>query len=152
MNTRRRYRHHHRIGLTLALVALLTSTIILTGGGCAGHAPPSLSGPGVRDYYANEVTIAIGTVQHAAIDLNKAQVCTPAPCHPILSNHNTGIVVDAATDALTTIKATPDGALATAVAAIDRMQARLDAAGKQEIAAYLGAARTIITELQKGRR
>lgn len=105
--------------------------------GCT-HAPPSLSPAGARVYQANEVVVAIGTLQHAAIELNKTQVCpTPATCHPLLLDANTKVVVDASTAALTTIKATPDGWKAAASALLTQITTRLDAAGKTQLSAYV---------------
>ena len=66
-----------------SLFAVVCLTLALSLG-CT-HAPPSLSPAGARLYQANEVVVAIGTLQHAAIELNKVQVCpTPATCHPLL--------------------------------------------------------------------
>ena len=75
-----------RILITLTLIGAL---------GCASKAPPSLSPAGVVVWQANEVAVAIGLVQTGAINLNKVQVCDPTPCHPLLSDANTRIVVDA---------------------------------------------------------
>lgn len=96
---------------------------------------------------AKQAAVAIGTAQHAAIELNKIQTCDqaqPPACHPLLSDHNTGIVVDAVTDALTTMRAIPDGWKATADAAIVRIEGRLDAAGKEQFNGYLEAARVAL--------
>ena len=98
---------------------------------------------------ADEGVVAIGTVQHAAIELNKINICPTPPatepaCHKLLSDANTGIVVDAATDALTTMKAAPAGWKVAVTTAIDRITLRLDAAGKHEVSAYLTAARAIV--------
>lgn len=119
--------------LTLVLLLMLAPA-------CAGNAPPTLSPTGVRLWQANEAVVIIGTAQHAAIELNKVQVCDPMPCHPLLSDHNTGIVVDAATDALTTLRAVPTGWKATTQAAIERIKTRLDAAGLTKFTPYLTAA------------
>lgn len=111
--------------------------VLLALTGCT-HAPPSLSPAGARLYQANEVVVAIGTLQHAAIELNKVQVCpAPATCHSLLIDANTKVVVDASTAALTTIKATPDGWKAAASALLTQVTARLDAAGKTQLAAYV---------------
>jgi len=107
--------------------------------------PPSLSPTGTRFYQADRGVVAIGTVQHVAIDLNRIQVCDPQPCHALLSDQNTRIVVDATTTALTTIKAAPSGWAAAATTALERLAAQLDEAGKKELAAYLDAARQIVT-------
>ena len=97
--------------------------------GCARNAPSSLSPAGVRLYQANEVAVGLGTLQHAAIELNKVQRCDPAPCQPLLSDQNTRIVIEAVTDGLTTLRAVPDGWKATGLAVTQRIEGRLDAAG-----------------------
>lgn len=113
---------------------------------CASNpVPASLSGPGAVAYRANQIGVALGTVQHAAIELNKLQQCTPAPC---LSDANTKIVVDAVTAAVTTLKATPDGWRATANQALMVIETRLDAIGKGQVAAYLATVRTIMNTVQ----
>lgn len=121
-----------------ALIGLLLTI------GCTTHTPPSLSPAGARLYQANEVVVAIGTLQHAAIELNKVQVCPqPTSCHPLLVDADTRVVVDASTTALTTLKATPDGWKAAATALLTQIESRLDAAGKTQLAAYLQVVRTM---------
>ena len=93
---------------------------------------------------ARTAVVAIGTMQHAAIELNKIQVCPPQPCHPLLSDRNTGVVVDVSTDALKTLREVPDGWRATADAAVVRVEQRLDAGGKSQFNVYLEAARLAI--------
>lgn len=117
---------------------------------CSSNPPPaSLSGPGVIAYQANRVGTALGTVQHAAIELNKLQVCTaPDPCRPVLSDANTKVVVDVVTDAVTTLKATPSGWKPTADQALTTIESRLDAAGKGQIGAYLATVRTIMNTIK----
>lgn len=131
----------------LLLLLLLLPLLLLTTPACASKAPPGLSPVGVRVWQANEAVVALGTAQHAAIELNKIQVCEPAPCHPLLSTRNTGVVVDAVTLALTTLRAVPDGWRATSLAALDTIIAKLDADGKTRFASYLTAARTIINAI-----
>ena len=119
---------------------LLPILCILASSACATNPPPTLDPTAKRIWQANEAAVIIGTAQHVAIGLNHIQVCDPAPCHPLLSNHNTGIVVDAATDALTTLRGVPDGWKATVQAALDRIKIRLDAAGLTKFTPYLTAA------------
>ena len=131
--------------------AALLALVVCLGVGCASHAPASLSGAGLTAWKADQVVVAFGTAQHAAIALNGIPVCdtaTPPVCHPLLSDSNTRVVVDATTDTLTTIKATPDGWRATALAACDRIDARLDANGKQSLKVYVAAVRALIGGLQ----
>ena len=124
--------------------AIVIAVVVMAG--CA-KAPPSLSPAGVRIWQANEGVVALGTVQHTAIELNKIQVCDPA-CHPLVSDRNTGIVVDAVADGLKAIQRVPDGWKATAVVVLERIEGRLDAAGKEKLAAYVIAARTVIDALR----
>lgn len=127
-----------------SLTLSLTLALALVGSACA-KTPPSLTPVGVKYFQANRGIVAIGTVQHVAIELNKVQICTPEPCHPLLSEANTRIVVDATTDTITTITATPEGWKPTLDTGLKRIEDRLDAAGKTELAAYLAAARAILT-------
>lgn len=113
--------------------------------GCATVPPLPPGGQALRT--ANEVVVALGTLQHAAIELNKVTDCggvvVISPCQKLVSDANATIVVDAVTDALTTIKATPSGWKATASVALDRISTRLDAAGKGKLSAYINALKTI---------
>lgn len=110
-------------------------------GACA-HPPPHLD-PTI--YHANEAVVGIGSAQRAAIELNKiCRATPPAPCDPILSTEATRVVVDASTDALTTLKSVPDGWRATVDVFIVRVEARLDAAGKGQLKPYLEALRIIV--------
>ena len=113
---------------------------------CAS-APPTLSPQAAIAYRANNVVVAIGAVQHAAVALNGVQTCEPAPCHPILSDANTRIVVDASTTALTAIRSAPDGAKATAVTALEQIERQLDAFGLQQLQPYVQAARAVVAGL-----
>jgi hypothetical protein len=65
----------------------------------------------------------------------------------LLSDRNTGIVVDAVTDGLTTLRALPAGWKATTVAVLDRIQIRLDAAGLTKFTPYLTAGRSALALL-----
>lgn len=105
--------------------------------------PSSLSPQGAAVYKANEVVVALGTLQHVAIELNKTCQTPTPPCQPILPEADTRIVVDAVTDALTTLKAGPDNWKAMASAALTRIDTRLDAAGKGRLSAYIQAVKTI---------
>lgn len=117
--------------------------------GCGSRAVPLL--PGTEPtYYALKAVVALGTVQSAAIGLNGIPVCAeavpPAPpvCHPLLSDASTRIVVEIVTDSALTLKATPAGWQASATAALDRIDARLDAADKPQMKVYTAAARGVI--------
>jgi hypothetical protein len=128
--------------MTMNRVLLVLTLAIFSA---CNHAPPTLSPAGQRAYSADQGVVALGTIQHAAIELNKLQVCAePGNCHALLSEPNTHVVVDAVTDALNSIKAAPQGWKPVATSAVDRIVARLDAAGKQQLVAYIDAARKII--------
>lgn len=132
--------------------------LALTAASCA-HTPPNLTPTGAATFRANEAVVALGTVQHAAIELNKIQVCqqnaqpvvppltSPAPCHPFLSDANTGVVVDNATTAFNAVKAIPDGWKAAITQALSTISERLDADGRASLGAYLTAASTILNSL-----
>ena len=130
----------------ILLLALLTVS-------CASHIPPAtLSGVGVSAWYANEAVVAIGTLQHVAIELNKVIICD-APtatsnaipsCHPILSDANTRVVVDSVTVALNTMRAVPSGWVQTTVTALDQISNKLDQYGQVKLRPYLDAARIVI--------
>lgn len=126
---------------------LFIALAIVIAAAC-GKTASSLTATGAAYQHADEGVVALGTLQHVAVELNKLQVCAPAPappaCHPALSDHNTGVVVDAVTLALTTAKAAPAGWKATVNACVASINSLLDAAGKVEIAAYLNAALSIV--------
>lgn len=131
----------------MRLLANLVLIVMLVCPACATLAPSA--NPEVnRLRLANEAIVAIGTVQHAAIQLNAVQTCTPTPCHPILSDHNTGVVVDVAVPALVTLKAATAGPQAVLDAALAEIEKKLDAAGKRELTPYLRAARAVLKELR----
>lgn len=131
----------------VTFVAVVASMVMA----CASNAPPSLTPAGVRIWQANEAVVALGTLQHVAIQLNGVQRCEAPPndavCAPVLSTQNTGVVVDAVTAALTTVRQVPSGWKPTALAALTQIEARLDAAGKTKLSAYVVAARTVIEAL-----
>ena len=109
-------------------------------------APPQLPPEAVVAYKANEAIVAIGTIQHVAIELNKVLVCDPA-CHGLLSDKNTGIVVDAVRKVLLTIQQAPNGWKATALVGLDQIDALLDETGRAKLKAYTAAARATIQAL-----
>ena len=122
--------------------AALLSVVCLMAG-CVKPSP-NLSPAGQRLHQATEIVVAINAFQKASIELNAIQVCEPLPCRPLLSDRNTGIVVDAVADALTTIRAVPDGWRATTIALLDRVTMRLDAAGQERLVRYLELVRAVL--------
>ena len=90
-------------------------------------------------YNANEAVVALGSLSHAAIELNKQQICdTPTVnCRPILSRANTDVVTDVVFDALKVMGPTPTQWQGVVKNALNTIQARLDAAGKTRLSAYI---------------
>lgn len=124
----------------------LVVVVLVLAAACANRAPTSLSPAGQLTWQANEAVVAIGTVQHVAIQLNDIERCEPT-CVPLLSDANTRLVVDAATGAFNTIRALPQGWKATSLAALTQMANGLDANGKAKLAVYVQTARTIVEGL-----
>lgn len=92
-----------------------------------GHQPPTINPADLELWRARQAVIALGTVQRAAIALNETQACTPLPCHPFLSDAHTKLVIDAVGDAVTAIRAAPNGWLAVARSAVQTIRQRVDA-------------------------
>lgn len=129
-------------------LSLLLLCLCLTLPSCAKK-PVGLDPTGVKLWQANEAIVVVGTFQHTAIEFNKVQKCpTPTTCHPLLSDANTRLVIDASAVGIKTIAATPDGWRAAALQALDVAAQKLDAAGRQQLAAYLTAARTALAAIQ----
>lgn len=120
--------------------------LLLLAPACAKQ-PPNLDPATLKVWQANEAVVAIGTVQHAAIELNRAQICEPAPCRPILSDTNTRTVINVVESALISIRQVPTGWKATGIEALAEIEKRLDEAGKTKLVSYVQAARTIIEVL-----
>lgn len=126
---------------------LLLSLLLISA--CA-KAPPSLTPAGARIWQANEATVALGEFQHTVIALNGVQMCEPAPCHPLVSDANTRIVVLSVTSALKTISAVPAGWRITANTALDQISQQLDATGKSKLKPYVEAARLVLAAIPGG--
>lgn len=128
----------------ICAVAVLLSFPVVGVTGCA-KAPPDL-GPAERHVWnANEVLVALGTLQHTAIELNKVKVCpTPDTCRQLLSSANTDIVVDVVVETLKIMGPTaPLSFQGTIGKALDTIESRLDAAGKQNLSAYIQTVRIV---------
>lgn len=124
---------------TSVLVFVLSLSILTTGCASAPTLPPG----GQVLYAADEVMVAFGTLQHAAIELNKKCTTVTLPCVPIVSTANANVVVDVTKEAVTLITATPSGWKAIASTALSQIQSRLDAAGKTKLSAYIDALKKI---------
>lgn len=135
----------------MRILSLLLICLCLTfSSGCA-KAPPNLPPDTLVVWKANEAVVAIGTVQHVAIELNKILICDPPPnqtnCHSVLSDKNTGIVVDAVRKVLLTIQQVPSGWRQTVLTGLDQIDAALDELGKAKLKAYTAAARVTVSAL-----
>lgn len=130
-----------RVLRSIAVVALLAFP-------ACRHAPPSLSPPGAVTWQVNEVVVALGIVQQSAIGLNAVQICDPLPCHPVLSDANTEIVIDAVGDGVSTLKRVPSGWRGTALGILDVIERRLDEAGVTKLQPYLIGARAAILSIK----
>jgi hypothetical protein len=135
----------------MRLVSLLLVCLCLTFSTSCAKAPPNLPPDTLVVWKANEAVVAIGTVQHVAIELNKILMCEAPPnqtkCHAVLSDKNTGVVVDAVRKVLLTIQQVPSGWKQTVLTGLDQIDAALDDAGKGKLKAYTAAARVTIGAL-----
>lgn len=132
------------------LAALLLVTILgASAAGCASKAPASLSPKGISAWEANQAVLTLGQVQKTAIGLNGIQKCTaaqPPACAPLLSDKNTGIVIDAVSAAVKSIEHVPSGWRATTTTALLDVRAKLDASGKSNLSAWLGVVDVFLQE------
>ena len=142
--------------------ALVFGLVLLASSACAAYRPPpTVTGQTRVLWYANEVAVAMNTVQTAAIALNKIPICDGAApasfpsspenapvvvqsCRPLLSDDNTRAVGETMNDARAALRQTPNGWAAIAVAALDRIQLRLDNAGQTKLAPYLQMVRFLL--------
>src|SRR6185503_11178533 len=105
--------------LRARLATVCVAALVIVG--CA-KAPPTLTPEASRAWAARPVVAALGTVQSTAIALNGVVRCDPAPpCRPVLSERNTRTVVTTVVEAVRVIRVAPDGAGATATAALDTL-------------------------------
>ena len=120
---------------------------VISLSGCAAKSiPSSLSGIGVTYYQANEVVVALDAVMSSAIALNTLQICDPT-CHPVLSEQNTRVVVQAIRSADLTLKQIPGGWQLISTTALDQVSLYLDSNGREKILPYIIAAKSIIAAL-----
>lgn len=126
---------------------LLLAFLLVGLVGCA-HRPPNLTPAQLALYRADDALVAIGIVQNAAIQLNKIKTCSgdmpPVCTSTVMSDRNTRIVVDAVADAVPVILATPEGWRSATLVLIERVEARLDAAGLTRVRPYLEALRVLV--------
>ena len=132
--------------------AINVSTIIVLSiiVACASKAPPVQTPKALKIWQANEVVVHLGQLQDVAIGLNDIQQCSqtaPTECAPILSDKNTGYVVDAVEVAVKTIQKVPEGYKAAALQALDAIEKQLDAQGKTKMLPYVTVVRQLVTAL-----
>jgi len=134
--------------MRLKLTVLIAAVVFACG--CA-TAPASLSPVGVQLWHANEAVVAINTLRHSTIELNKIQVCNgpvgangTAACHQLVSDRNTRIVIDACAAAATTIGQIPEGWRPATLTALDQIEALLDKPGQKSLRVYLQTARVVL--------
>lgn len=135
-----------------ATVNISTLVLLVTVLACASKAPPVQTPKALKIWQANEVVVHLGQLQDVAIGLNGIKRCptpeTPeANCPPVLSDTNTGYVVDAVEVAVKTIQKVPEGWKAAALTALDAVEKQLDAAGKAKLLSYLTVARQAVESL-----
>lgn len=112
--------------------------------GCT-KTPPDVTPEMKTLYVANDAVVAIGTIQHAAIELNKQQVCDAVKvCKPLLNDANTRIVVDNAVTTLQIMGPNPTDWKAQAKKFLDAVEQRLDAAGNMSLLPYVNALKIIL--------
>jgi hypothetical protein len=125
------------VGLVLALVALLTSTV--PAGGCA-KAPPNLSPVGVRAFHATRAVQVLDLVRDTAI---AAEAATPQ----LLSTESTRAVVTWHRAAVAAAGATPAGWQASVLAGLENVERALKPDEQQVLRPYLVLAKSILREV-----
>lgn len=126
--------------------ALILLVVLLSA--CASKAPASLTPRTVPVWQANEVVVALTALEEAAIGFNREQICDEAgTCRAMLSDAYTRVVLEAAKDAVQTIRQTPAGWAAVGAAAIERIEMRLGAAGLTRLQPYIMAVRLVLSNL-----
>lgn len=125
------------------VLALLCGLLLFVG---CHPAPPNLDPETTKIWQADQAQVILGELQHTAIKFNEVKTCDAAGanCKPLLSDHNTGIVIDGVTVALKTVHVSPQGWQATATTALQSIADALDANGKVTLAAYIDAARSAL--------
>jgi len=128
------------------VVAVALATLLAGSVGCASNRPPDLEPGALPIWQANEVQAAFGTLQQTAISLNAIERCdeaVPPVCEPLLSDDNTRVVIGIVRDVVLTLRAVPSGWLATANAALTRLNERLSPDAQAKLAAYINMVRDV---------
>jgi hypothetical protein len=137
-------RTYYSFGLVMALVALLTSTILIGGvamSGCAtpaavaGQSTANLTAPGIQALHGREVVKYLAIIRDMAVDGNAAGKIPDATTERIVRWHAA---------AIKTIDATPDGWKAAVLTGITSMQGALTAGEHALLDPYILSAQTII--------
>lgn len=117
--------------------AVLVAAVLVIG--CANKAPASLSPKGVTIWEANEAVSDIRAMRRGVADANAIQKCvgTPVACSPLVPDATVRVVLDASDVALRGLDKTPDGWRVIVQTMVNDLNARLTAAGKQELAEWI---------------
>lgn len=101
---------------------------------------------------ANEVVVALGTLQHAAIALNAITVCDPGTkivCHPFFSDEHTRATIDVTRSALEQIDELPARWNQATLTACDQLYERITLSDHPDLKLnpYIETARAIVRGL-----
>lgn len=126
---------------TLVVALILTTACV--------HTPPNLGPVGQTAWKADRAVLGFEALVDGATGLNKIQGCdknTPPKCAPLLSKGNTDLTLSISRSAVLTLRKSPDGWSETTKTALAEIRAKLDEAGKTQIAAWLGVLDAILKE------
>lgn len=105
---------------------------------CTPKVGPNTDPRAVTALKVKEVVIAIGTVQHTAIELNKVG---------IVNNEATEYTIDYVKSALNVIKATPNGWQPSVIKVLDELENKLNPDAKARLFPYLIIVRNLISRI-----
>lgn len=139
----RRFSSIRRIVAAFLVTFAIGTAIGATGCASFNRADPipsSLTGIARTVYRADEVGVLLGSVQHAAIELNKITECdAEAKCTALLSDRNRRVIVNVITPTLVAMDALPSGYLTLTQSAIEQINAQLDSEGRDRMRPYFVA-------------
>jgi len=112
--------------------------LLISIAACTPKVAPSTDARTIAALKVKEVVIAIGTIQHAAIEFNKQGV---------INNEATEYTIDYIKSALNVIKTTPNGWRLTVVKILDELEGKLNANAKDKLSPYIDIAKILILRL-----
>ena len=128
----------------------LVVAVALVAPACASRAPATLDPQSVRVWQAAKAVAALGTVQHAAIELNAIERCDESgACSPLFSDRDTAMVISIVAPTVTAIGQAPNGWFSVADVALVEIADRLDEGGQRELAIYLQTARAVLAAIPR---